>query len=103
MNDITSQRAKRIIRSKVADGSLIRYGDGQIIERGRLAQDTANLADKVQAYARQHSGAQRAGDPHGNRPRPRSSQRRTDQPHGGVPGFTPCDDSGRPVDYVSEP
>jgi hypothetical protein len=37
MNDITSQRAKRIIRSKVADGSLIRYGDGQIIERGRLA------------------------------------------------------------------
>jgi len=46
MNDITRKRAERIISSKVADGSLIRYGDGQIIERGRLAQDTANLADK---------------------------------------------------------
>ena len=43
MNDITRKRAQRVKR-RVADGSIIRLGDGQIIECDRLAQQTARQA-----------------------------------------------------------
>lgn len=44
MNDITRERAQRVIERRVADGSMIRLGDGQIIKRDRLAQETASQA-----------------------------------------------------------
>ena len=44
MNDITRKRAQRVIERQVADGSLIRLGDGQTIERDRRAQQTASQA-----------------------------------------------------------
>jgi len=44
MNDITHKRAQRVIERQVADGSMIRLGDGQIVERDRLAQQTASQA-----------------------------------------------------------
>ena len=44
MNDITRKRAQRVIERQVADGSMIRLGDGQIIERDRCAQQTASQA-----------------------------------------------------------
>lgn len=44
MNDITRERAQRVIERQVADGSMIRLGDGRIIERDRRAQQTASQA-----------------------------------------------------------
>ena len=44
MNDITCKRAQRVIERQVADGSMIRLGDGQIIERDRRTQQTASQA-----------------------------------------------------------
>ena len=44
MNDITHKRAQRVIERQVADGSMVRLGDGQIVERDRLAQQTASQA-----------------------------------------------------------
>jgi hypothetical protein len=44
MNDITRKRAQRVIERQVADGSMIRLGDGPIIERDRRAQQTASQA-----------------------------------------------------------
>ncbi len=44
MNDITRKRTQRVIERQVAYGSMIRLGDGQIIERDRLAQQTASQA-----------------------------------------------------------
>jgi hypothetical protein len=44
MNEITRKRAQRVIERQVADGSMIRLGDGQIIERDRRAQQTASQA-----------------------------------------------------------
>ncbi len=38
---ITRKRAQKIVDKQVADGRLVRYGDGTIIERDRLAQETA--------------------------------------------------------------
>ena len=44
MNDITRKRAQRVIERQVADGSMIRLRDGQIVGGDRLAQQTASQA-----------------------------------------------------------